>query len=338
MWIFYKEYKKMKVYDRAKPAYWIYNRSYYDYAARKRVNQYSVNLENTNDIIIFDDEFQSYSKNKFSFEDGLKDYAVLYFTKNSKFPRFKLSDTTYKRCIKKEKADCIITAIDKNFYSRHVDCLIETKDAYYLSYSQISSHEICELLKITPGDYTIQKDITYYSDLNQDQLMYLNIMSGKITKPVMLDETLNKIIDSKNQILSKEDADQLYTMLSCSDSDTVGLGLKLMTNYNLSETPVTAKFLLYSTYNSWKYNSAKNNVAIKNMFKNLSFVGYEYNFVGLLNMCKNNSTKPNKVDLDIVNTMIIPVAQKHIKELLHYSLEALTQYGISVDVNVYKNE
>lgn len=216
---------------------------------KRRINQYSVNLDNSNDIIIFDDEFQLYSKNKISFEDELKDNAVLYFTKNSKFPRFKLSDTTYKRCIKKEKADCIITTINKTFYPRCTNYLIETKDAYYLSYSKIESHEICQLLRITSGDYTVKNNIIYYSNLNQDQLMYLDIMSGKITKPIMLDETLNKIINSKNQILSKDAADQLYTMLSSSDSDTVGLGLKLMTNYNLSETPVTAKFLLYSTYN-----------------------------------------------------------------------------------------
>ena len=31
--------------------------------------------------------------------------AVLYFSTSSEFPRFKLSDTGYKRCIKIEKAD-----------------------------------------------------------------------------------------------------------------------------------------------------------------------------------------------------------------------------------------
>ena len=34
--------------------------------------------------------------------------AVLYFSTTSEFPRFKLSDTGYKRCIKIEKADFIV--------------------------------------------------------------------------------------------------------------------------------------------------------------------------------------------------------------------------------------
>lgn len=55
------------------------------------------------------------------------------FDKSSKFPRFKLEQTTYKRCIKESKADYIVLNIDKALHSSNVK-LFETQDAFYFSW------------------------------------------------------------------------------------------------------------------------------------------------------------------------------------------------------------
>lgn len=42
------------------------------------------------------------------------------FDKSSKFPRFKLEQTSYKRCIKEAKADYIVLNIDKLYKSNSI--------------------------------------------------------------------------------------------------------------------------------------------------------------------------------------------------------------------------
>lgn len=74
------------------------------------------------------------------------------------------------------------------------------------------------------------------------------------------------------------------------------------------------------------------------MFTSLSIINYQYNFTDLLNMCKDDSVESNKTDLDIVNSMIIPVAQKHIENIISYNVKSLSKYGINVKVNIYENE
>ena len=42
----------------------------------------------------------------------IKGNSKLFFTKSSNFPRFKLSDTTFSKCIKLEKADYVVIGKD----------------------------------------------------------------------------------------------------------------------------------------------------------------------------------------------------------------------------------
>ena len=77
----------------------------------------------------------------------------------------------------------------------------------------------------------------------------LDIQSGKINKQYITDVTLNKLIDSKNQVLTTDDIDQIKTMLESSDEETQALGLKLLANYNIDETRCAVKYLLSITSN-----------------------------------------------------------------------------------------
>ena len=56
----------------------------------------------------------------------------IYFHPKSKFPRFKLCETSYKRCIKKGKEDFIIIGDIHINSERGFKNRVQTKDAYYL--------------------------------------------------------------------------------------------------------------------------------------------------------------------------------------------------------------
>jgi len=62
----------------------------------------------------------------------IKDNQVLFFGKTSKYPRFKLSDSSLKRCIKAEKADIVIIDSDISFTKTVYDELFEDELYYYV--------------------------------------------------------------------------------------------------------------------------------------------------------------------------------------------------------------
>lgn len=207
---------------------------------------------NSDEYCIFYSDLQKYLKNDISTVKSIPDKSKLYFDKSSKFPRFKLEQTEYKRCIKIDKADYIVAkAIKPRVNYPIYTCIIETPDGYYGSREGITKTECHELLNIDIDSIIIHKD-SMTCKLTQGEITYLNCITNKYSIPMILDDDLNNIVDNINPILTIDDVDQIYAMLKSSDSETSGLGLKLLTNYNISETPCSVRFILGSTHNDWK--------------------------------------------------------------------------------------
>ena len=61
----------------------------------------------------------------------IKGNSKLFFTKSSNFPRFKLSDTTFSKCIKLEKADYVVIGKDYKYFAFKFTHFFEGKDTYY---------------------------------------------------------------------------------------------------------------------------------------------------------------------------------------------------------------
>lgn len=284
---------------------------------------------------MLEEDFNKIKDNKVQTITTLKDNAVLYFTKSSKFPRFKLSDTSYKRCTKIDKADCIIVNYDSYVYRNNIYDLIETDDVYYITTYIIPNLELTQLLNTSK--YTIRSDIKVYVNLSIRQITYLDILSNKITKPIMTDNDLNKIIDNKNPILTTDDVDQLQTMLTSSDTETVALGLKLLTNYNTSETPYSIRYLMISTYRYWKHNNARTSVAIKNLIDNLNIIQREVRFPNILNLVINDqnlNVVTNETDLKLLKHMLLDTVKKYYEKIIVVDSIYLAKFNINVTINV----
>ena len=119
----------------------------------------STALANSDKYCIFCSDLKKYLKNDISTVKSIPNKSKLYFDKSSKFPRFKLEQTEYKRCIKIDKADYIVSKAEKpNLYSMRYNCIIETPDGYYGSKESITKAKCHELLNVDINSIIIHND------------------------------------------------------------------------------------------------------------------------------------------------------------------------------------
>jgi hypothetical protein len=293
---------------------------------------------NSDEYCIFISDLQKYLKNDISTVKSIPDKSKLYFDKSSKFPRFKLEQTEYKRCIKIDKADYIVAKAEKpSLYSMYT-CVIETPDGYYGSRKDITKTECHELLNIDINSIIIHKDSIKYK-LTKGELVYLNCITNKYSIPMILDDDLNNIVDNINPILTIDDVDQIYTMLKSSDSETSGLGLKLLTNYNISETPCSVRFILGSTHNDWKWTNAKTSVSVRNMLESIDYYRiYNTSFPNILYYCKNDNDEITDIDKQLMQHLIMRKTEDYIKSVNSGLIGQVNQFGINVEIKISKNE
>ena len=215
-----------------------------------------------------------------------KEGSVLYFDKSSKFPRFKLSQTSYKRCVKIEKADCIVAKkFDANQIALYTNCdcyvfeneygtLCVVPESYVKSYANGSLKDFFELLKNLDSFPDLKEDPIYKGRLCcvfKTPSIYLENLINNKPLPIMEDTTLDNEVNKTFEKITEEDIETIIPMLNSSDSESVSLGLKLLSNTNVTETPYLITAILVYTFSNWCGNQAKNTVSVAQMFDTLHF-------------------------------------------------------------------
>ena len=216
--------------------------------------------------------------------------STLFFGKTSNFPRFKIKDLNYKRCIKVEKSDYQVIGELKYDSIKNV-YIFEGKDVYYAianldretmydsngTYYKKLSLSLDEKIKYIeqklnvnliehhPKMYTCSRLV--WEDLE-------NIASGKFTNCVT-DDILDKIVNKNMDDMSIEDVDLLNDLLNSNDPNSLELGLKMLVGYNVSEYPVTTRLLLYN--NNLTDTKAWNSVGVKQVRDSCSLKGTGWN-------------------------------------------------------------
>lgn len=217
---------------------------------------------------------------------SVKEGSTLYFDKSSKFPRFKLSQTSYKRCIKIEKADCIIAkkfdASQINLYT-NCDCYIfeneygtlcVVPESYIKSYANGSVKDFFELLKNLDSYPDLKEEPIYKGRLCcvcKTPSIYLENLINNKPLPIMEDTTLDNEVNKTFEKITEEDIETIIPMLNSSDYESVSLGLKLLSNTNIIEAPYLTTAILVYTFSNWCGNQAKNTVSVAQMFDTLHF-------------------------------------------------------------------
>ena len=174
--------------------------------------------------------------------------AKLCFDQTSKFPRYKLEQTKYKRKIKPETADYIIINTNINFDLKLLNVYTNNVDTLYLCINNVKpANENAILLDSTVIHLTSQ--LKSYLDLHKSNHKYLS------------DDQLNKLCDNCASDLTSENLDQIINLVFSNDLQNIELGLKVFASINVSKYPMTANFLM-SCVNLKHINK---NITIKNL-------------------------------------------------------------------------
>lgn len=185
--------------------------------------------------------------------------ATLYFSASSEFPRFKLTDTGYKRCIKVEKADFIV--MGKLKLDQHSNCyLFEDEEHFYLVdcdrmyFKYKSDQNKVNAFKANPEQYIRNHHLYYGATLtlvHHGAICYglggsadvEHIMNGDYKKTIT-DKDLDSAINGSFDKLDADTLASICDMLDSPDKVTKGVGLKLLTGYNVQATPLTIRTML----------------------------------------------------------------------------------------------
>lgn len=256
--------------------------------------------------------------------------STLYFDKSCTFPRYKLEGTNFKRCIKIDKADYII--IPKNFKywnfnTSNYKYKIEEEKRIYLfgqdAYDIIpdKSEFNIELFEQTDYIYADTRDIGY---------LVHNILNV-YNKPFIFEEDLDRLISETH--LEKLDADtinSIYEMMSSKDADSVELGCKLLSSFNVFDKSLTTSLLLFLTQDNWFCNKGSKSVAFKSMLQSLHYPDHGYRFIELVFKSHQMS---NAEDRELSKLLIEPWLRKEMIRVIGTSLDSCP-YKINFNITV----
>lgn len=211
-----------------------------------------------------------------------KDGAVFLFDQTSKFPRFKLNATSYKRCIKKDRADFTIIA-DININNFSYKRIIQTKDAYYLFPNyvyftwdpgkryQSEYYDIDDFI-IKYKDKLFSSEIIntwdYYLMQVSSPQIFIDVLTNKITN-VLTDSMLDKIISETLEKLDYDKFKQIKSLIESPDKDNIGLGLRLLCNYNIEPMLNSINLLIAKHYSKITHVSEWTSTDVKQLRKKL---------------------------------------------------------------------
>ena len=245
----------------------------------------------------------------------LPEDSVLYFDKSSEFPRMKLQNTKFKRCIKLDKADYIVIGKSNNTLTKTNAILYEDGNRYIF----VRNSDIYAIAGNTQIDFVIRarfpNAIRIYSgiitDYYTEDKYKIAYTDGTYTKPFIYDSDLNKAVDKSFDTISDEDLQAVIGLLSSPDVATVNLGLQMLAGFNVSSCPGLINFILHS-YPRWK-GCYKSTTITDNLLRELNVSRYNVNPGTMLAEILNNSTKEEQGRLI---PFIEPVMKEYIEKLI----------------------
>lgn len=255
-----------------------------------------------------------------------------FFDATSTFPRVNLTDTDFKRTIKKDTGDYIVIgnstleAYQKTRnYSQFVHASVyeddefvyvipSIKDTKHFSLKTIEDLKTYLCLGTTDlVDYAIRNnyipseakfigimDLCSIATKGERELIdrYTEGFYDNVT--VITDAQLTAAVAKGQQAVDEDALDSLNEMLGSPDAQVVEMGLKLLSTYNLSPFPYTVKTLLNLNFERIKDCKSWNGVGIKHMRTSLNYEDPSYvAFPGCILGVRSNAKKANVAEADL---------------------------------------
>lgn len=194
--------------------------------------------------------------------------AKIIFHSTSKFPRHKLEITTFKRKIKESLADYLIgnaQPLQLQNKIRSTRAFIFDTAIAYVHDEDITLDDIktIDIFK----DAKFDKIIENYSLilLNKEQILTLEYLQGMHTIPLISDEQLNKVVDSKTDKMTEDDLNSIIELIQSKDVENINLATKLFTQFNLSAMPLFTRLFLMMFHETIRRSGANTSVVYKNL-------------------------------------------------------------------------
>lgn len=86
-------------------------------------------------------------------------------------------------------------------------------------------------------------NVTYIKCSSKVAFDLNNILNNTYTN-LITDKMLDEFVNKKFDVLTKDDVDSICDMLDSDDDAIRGMGLKMLTGFNVQETPVTVRIML----------------------------------------------------------------------------------------------
>ena len=211
----------------------------------------------------------------------IKPESKLYFDSGSGFPRFKLSLSDNKRCIKTSKADYIVVSGNTE---RNI-----TNDEYVII------EDNTQVVLISKNDWDnwygsklefFIKGVSAYKTFDDPKVVHVGRLSsyskssvwmakytdGEYTLQYITDKNLDKIICDMCPEPTYEELLSIIDMLNSDDASIVQLGVKMLAGYNVDKYKLSLKLILYTRTNWWNYS--KTLVATKQLVETLDINHY----------------------------------------------------------------
>lgn len=282
--------------------------------------------------------------------------GTLFFGKSSTFPRFKLGDSGFKRCIKVDKADNVVVGSitgtnygQLEFYEDEEHIYeVSNLRANYISDRSFRDASKRAAFKLDPIKYVkdhhlfyganftpcYQGEITSFNkDCGED---VVNILNGTY-KNLIMDNEVDKAVNNTFDTITAEDLKGICDMLDSPDQTTQGLGLKMLFGYNVQDTPLTVRTLLglrekLGNLNEWK------GVGVQQVLSSIGWKGFGQFPSRLYNILPEakDFSKYTEYDKNLVKDIYIRAAKAYMdsamRQVNNTGIPALFNLNIVYDV------
>jgi hypothetical protein len=196
---------------------------------------------------------------------------------------------------------------------------------------QTELYEILKYLSIIPNDSFVMSEDVWL--LTEQDYKYIDNITNNYMQ-IIYDTELDKFICEGLMPVTEDDINTLHNMFSSNDNSVVGLGLKLLSSYDITSDPLSIVLLLHKHYANIRYNDAYKSVGFKQVLNSLQinedYLGHQRDKLinQVFEACHTDETKAKA--REAVRLMVLREAQ----EYMNKTLNGLERYELTYDLTV----
>lgn len=153
---------------------------------------------------------------------------------------------------------------------------------------------------------------------------------------ITYDTELDKFVSQGLQQVTNEDLKALTKMMSSTDQSVIGMAIKLLSNYNIQDAPLTIGTLIINNFSKMQYVNEINSVGFKQVLSTLNLtidqLKSHYSTDSMINTLYSKST--NDDERTKTRTMLIDQLTDELNDSIKKRLSNLTAFGFNIELKI----